>query len=363
MSKKIFALSLYFFSILIAQENQDPYLWLEEIEGEKSVQWVKAKNKMTVETLEKHPDFQEIHKKILKILNSKDRIAYPSIRGEYMYNFWQDDKNERGLWRRILLNEYFEDSLEWETVLDLDDLSEKEEENWAFNDAIFLYPNFNLCLLELSHGGSDAVFIREFDLEKKIFVDNGFYLHEAKTMASWLDKNNLIVSTDFGEGTLTTSGYPRIVKIWKRGSSLNEAEILFEGDKNDVGTYGIVEYTPEREYLIVYRYITFFTSEIYVMDRGRLRKLEIPEDARFNGFFKNQMLVELKSDWKMNGKLYQQGSLICIDYDRFLKGDRNFDILFKPDERSSLISVSHNKNYILLNQLKNVQSSLIKYLI
>jgi len=348
-------------SFLISQEQNDPYLWLEEIEGEKALEWVKARNKTTVETLEKHPEFQGLNKKILEILNSKERIAYPSIQGEYVYNFWQDDKNERGLWRRTPLKEYFKDSPEWETVLDLDVLSKEEGEKWAYKGANFLYPEFNLCMLRLSRGGSDAVEIREFDLTKKSFVNDGFYIPEAKGSVSWINRNTLLVSTNFGEGTTTTSGYPRITKIWNRGTSLSEAKTLFQGEDTDVNIRGFVENTPERQYVVVSRGITFYTSNQFVLEENKLIKLEIPDDAQFDGFFKNHLLVELKSDWNINGKTYKQGALISIDYNKFLEGDRNFKIIIEPEKRSSLVSVSNTENYLLINKLTNVRSELFKY--
>lgn len=348
-------------SFLISQEHNDPYLWLEEIEGEKALEWVKARNETTVEILEKQPEFQGLNKKILEILNSKERIASPSIQGEYVYNFWQDDKNERGLWRRTPLKEYFKDSPEWETVLDLDVLSKEEGEKWAYKGANFLYPEFNLCMLRLSRGGSDAVEIREFNLTKKAFVDDGFYVSEAKGSVSWINRNTLLVSTNFGEGTTTTSGYPRITKIWNRGTSLKEAITLFQGEETDVGIWGFVENTPERQYVVVSRGITFYTSNQFVLEENKLIKLKIPDDAQFDGFFKNHLLVELKSDWNIDGKTYKQGALISIDYNKFLEGDRNFEIIIEPEKLSSLVSVSNTKNYLLINKLTNVRSELLKY--
>jgi prolyl oligopeptidase len=357
----LICISTFWSSLLISQEEKDPYLWLEEIEGEKALEWVKAKNKTTVEMLEKHPEFQKMNKKILEIFNSKERIAYPTIRGEYVYNFWQDEKNERGVWRRAPLKEYFKDSPEWETVLDLDALSKKEGEKWAYKGADFLYPEFDLCMINLSRGGSDAVEIREFDVKKKVFVDNGFYLSEAKGGVSWVNRNTLLVSTNFGEGTITTSGYPRITKIWNRGTSLSEAKTLFQGDETDVGTWGAVDNKPERQYVIVYRVMTFYTSNVFVLENDNLTKLEIPEDAQFRGFFKNQLLVELKSDWNIDSKTYKQGALISIDYEKFLNGARNFEVIFEPEERSSLVSVSNTKSYLLIGKLTNVKSELFKY--
>ena len=361
ISVLIVILSFLWPSFLISQEQTDPYLWLEEIEGEKALEWVKAKNSATVEVLTKHPEFQEINKKILDILNSKEQIAYPSIWGEYIYNFWQDDKNERGLWRRTTFKEYFKNSPSWETVLNLDDLCMKEGEKWAYKGASFLYPEFDRALLFLSRGGSDAVVTREFDLIKNNFVEDGYYTPEAKGFSDWIDKNTILIKTDFGEGTMTTSGYPRILKIWKRGTPLKEARTLFQVEESDISCNVDVFKRTERQYMIITRRINFYTNNFFIMENDSLIKLEIPDDAQFDGFFKNQMLIELKSDWNIKGKMYKQGALISIDHTKFLNGSRDFKVLFEPEERSSLVSVSASQNFLIINKLTNVQSELFKY--
>lgn len=348
------------FLLLLAQEMKDPYLWLEEVEGEKAMEWVLGQNKLTVDAVQAHPEFDNIKKNILDVLNSKDRIAYPTIHGKYVTNYWQDDKNERGLWRRTLLENYFQDSIQWETLIDMDDLSKKENVKWAYKGISYLYPDTSLCLVELSRGGKDAVEMREFDLRKKAFVENGFFLPEAKGAADWIDENTLIVSTNFGEGTLTSSGYPKISKIWKRGTPLSEAKTLYEGKETDVGIWGYVSNTPERKYVMVHRSITFYTYNVFVLNNDKLVKLDIPEDAQFDGFFKNQMLVELKSDWEVGDNNYKQGALISIDFDKFLNGNRDFQVIFQPDDRSSLVSVANTKNFLLLNMMTNVRSELIR---
>jgi len=344
-----------------AQEKEDPFLWLENVQGEKAMQWVETQNEKTVAELKKHPEFEEIKNEILEILNSKKRIAYPAIRGEYIYNFWQDASHERGIWRRTSLEEYLSDSPQWETVLDIDSLCKAEDEKWAYRGASFLYPDYDRCMLNLSRGGSDAVVIREFDLKKKQFIENGFYLPQAKGSVSWIDENILLVSTNFGEGTITTSGYPRIVKVWKRGTALEEARVWYEGKKDDMGVWGYVINSPERQYQVVRRSITFYTVQVFVRENGKLIQLDIPEDSNFGGFFQNQLLVQLKSDWKVGDTIYPQGALISIDYDHFLKGSRDFMVIAEPDERSSITFFRTTENYLLLNMLTNVKSTLFKY--
>ena len=354
----IIILSVLISSQLFGQNIDDEYMWLEDIDGQRALDWVKAQNKRTVETLRRNPKFNEIDEKILKILNSDERIAYPEIKGDYVYNFWQDDDNERGLWRRARIEEYLKDSTRWETVLDIDALSRNEGVKWSFKGATFLYPDFNLSMVSLSRGGGDAVEIREFDLQSKQFVDNGYFVPEAKGDAYWIDRNKLVVSSDFGEGSLTTSGYPRMAKVWMRGTSLSEAKTIFSGEKTDVGVFGVVQNTPERQYVSVIRLITFYSSHVFVQEGEKLIKLDIPEDANYKGFFKNQLLIELKSDWNVNGEVYKQGCLLGIDYKSYLNGDRDFKIIFFPEERTSLLSMCSTRNHLILNKLNNINGEL-----
>ena len=359
---KYFLLSVMMAPIYIfSQEKIDPFLWLEEIDSPKSMEWVKAQDTSTVNALKKFPQFQNIYDNNLKILNSKERIAYPSIVGKYIYNFWKDSVNERGIWRRTSFDGYLNASPNWETVLDIDSLSKADSVTWVYQQANFLYPDFNLCLLYLSRGGSDASVIKEFDLKTKKFVNNGFQLPEAKQSVGWIDKNSVFVGTDFGDGSMTSSGYPRIVKKWRRGTPLSEAKTIFEGEPGDMGIWGYEINTPERSYQFVQRSKTMFKFETYTIVNDSLVKLEFPEDGQINGIFKNQILLELKSDWKTGGKLYQQGSLISIDYDKFIKGSRDFLLIFKPGARESIISVNNTKNFLLIDKLNNVRGELFKY--
>jgi len=359
---KYFLLSILLLpTFVFTQGKEDPFLWLEEIDSPKAMEWVKAQDTITVDALKKFPEFQNLYENNLKILNSKERIAYPSIVGKYIYNFWQDSTNERGLWRRTTLDEYMKASPKWETVIDIDSLSKADGVNWVYRGANYLYPDYNLCLLNLSRGGSDATVIKEFDLRTKKFVEGGFQLSEAKNEADWIDKDHLFIGTDFGEGSMTTSGYPRIVKEWTRNTPLSTAKTIFEGRSEDVWAYGNEINTPERSYQFVHRGITFYTRHLYTMFNDSLVKLDLPDDIQFSGIFKNQMLLQLKSDWKVKGKLYHQGDLISIDYDKFLNGNRDFLLIYSPGPRESIASVSNTKDYLLVARLNNVRSELYKY--
>ncbi|KKM19367.1 hypothetical protein LCGC14_1656380 [marine sediment metagenome] len=350
-----------------SEEYTDAYLWLEEIEGEKALSWVEDKNKASLAVLKAQPMFEGIYQKALEILNSDERIAYPKIRGKYIYNFWQDENNERGIWRRTTLKEYLRPSPKWEILLDIDKLCQDEGEQWVFKGAAGLYPDYTLFMVYLSRGGSDTQIAREFDANSKEFVKDGFFMPESRGWVSWKDRDTIYVHTDFGEGSLTESGWARIAKRWKRGTPLSQAQIIFEGEKRDVSAGCYVINTPERQYEVIYRGMTTYTSHVYVIEDGRHIKLDIPEDANFGGFFKNQMLVRLKSDWTLSSRTYRQGSLISIDYDKYLQGDRAFSTIIEPDERSNFIYTyfsnfcSKTRNILLVAMLNNVKSELYKF--
>lgn len=227
-----------------AQTSDDPYLWLEEVQGDKALAWARERNAATRRQLEAHPRFSAMRERFLEILNSRDRIPYITRQGDWFYNLWRDEKNKRGLWRRTTLAEYRKPQPAWQTVLDLDALAARESENWVWSSASCFGPSYRRCLLSLSRGGADAVVVREFDTVDQRFVDGGFTLPEAKSDVAWIDENTIYVGTDFGPGSLTASGYPRVIKRWRRGQPLAEAATVFEGEAQDVSAWVTVDRTP-----------------------------------------------------------------------------------------------------------------------
>ncbi|MCH9023073.1 MAG: S9 family peptidase [Planctomycetes bacterium] len=344
-----------------SQEETDNYLWLEQVEDEKALNWAKKASESTLALLKAQPEFEEIYHKALEVLTSQKSIAYPQFRGNYSYNYWKDQKYESGIRRRTSLEQYAKDSPEWDILLDIDKLCRDENEQWVFKGAAGLYPQYSRYVVYLSRGGSDAKVGREFDLNTRKFIQQGFNFPQAKGSLSWKDANTVYIQTDFGEGSLTDSGYPRITKTWKRGTPLSQAQTIFQGEPTDVSVHAYVINTPERQYEVITRSITFYTSHVYLIENGKPLKLEIPEDADFGGFFKNQLLVLLKSDWTRGPKTHKQGSLISIDYDHYLQGDRNFIAVVEPDDRSNIISFSNTQNLLLVVMLNNVQTELYKY--
>jgi prolyl oligopeptidase len=306
------------------------------------------------------PEFEEIRATNLRIYNSSERIPYISIRGDKLYNFWQDADHTRGIWRRTTLAEYRKDEPKWETVLDIDALAEAEDENWVYKGASCLPPEYRLCMISLSRGGADATTKREFDATKNAFVESGFELAEAKSQVGWKDADTLWVATDFGEGTLTTSGYARIVKEWKRGRPLDSARMVYEGREDDTFVSAYSSHTPEGRYDVVYRALDLFRSEKFLLLDGRLVKLDVPDDARLQGFFKDQLLLALRSEWNVGETVYPQDALLAIDVDDFLGGSREFETLFVPEERVSFGGAASTRNQVLLATLDNVRGKLYR---
>ncbi len=341
-------------------QSGDPYYWLEEVENPKALDWVENWNKKSLDVLSSQPGYAGLYEKNLEILNSTDRIAQPAIHGNYVYNFWQDQQFQRGIWRRAELKSYLSGEPEWETLLNIDELSEKDGIKWVYKGASGLYPEYNKFLVSLSKGGGDAVIIREFDVRTKSFVDNGFFLPEAKGGASWIDENTLMVSTDFGEG-VTTSGYPTQAKIWKRGTNLKNALEIFKGEENDMGIWGYAMTTREKVYLMVMRRTSFYSGDYYFYENEKLIQPQLPEDIDYNIIFNGQVIFQLKSDWKVNNQTFLQGAVISINYNDLLAGKNNFDLLLQPDERSSVSQISQTKDRLLVNMLVNVKSELYSY--
>jgi len=345
----------------LAMEERDPHAWLEEVEGAKALAWAKEQNARSLPELEARPEYRPIYEKTLAILDSKDKIPTPAIYGTTIYNFWKDESNPRGIWRRTSLESYRTASPAWETVIDIDALAKAEDKPWDFKGGDCLPPDFKRCLVGLSRGGADATVMREFDTVTKTFVPGGFTLPEAKSSVSWRDIDTLWVGTDFGPGSLTASGYPRIVKLWKRGTPLAEAKTIFEGSEKDVASYGTTLFTADRKYDLVIRIPAFYKQDTHLYRDDRLVRLPLPLDADFSGFFRNQALFSLRTDWTVAGQTYRSGTLLAGDVDALVNGKPAFQALFEPTERVSLSGVGSTKDRVLVLTLDNVRSRLASH--
>ena len=341
----------------------DPYLWLEDVGVDTALAWVREQNAKSEAELAATPEFKALEADIRAILDSDAKIPGVQKIGEYYYNFWKDKNHERGLWRRTTLDSYRTDEPEWETVIDLDAVNKAEGENWVWHGADCLKPEYERCLVALSRGGADADVTREFDLASKTWVEDGFFRDEAKGGLGWIDRDTVYVYTDFGpndEGTstMTESGYPRIVKEWKRGTPISEAKVVYEGQPGDMYIAAGHDHTPGFERDFVMRTIAFYNDELYLRgDDGALTKIDAPNSAN-KSVHKDWLVLELREAYQAGGRTYPAGSLIATDFDAFMAGGRDFDVLFEPTDKTSLAGYTWTANHLVLNVLEDVKNRL-----
>ncbi|MEM9018146.1 MAG: S9 family peptidase, partial [Verrucomicrobiota bacterium] len=329
-------------------ESSDPHLWLEEVEGERALAWVRQQNDRSLSDLESDPEYNGLKEVALEILTSKERIPYGRLRDGQVYNFWQDDTHVRGLWRRTSMEEYRRENPEWETVLDFDALAEKEEKNWVFKGAsVFHDPKSESyrCLVSLSDGGKDAVTSREFDLETREFVEGGFETPEAKQGAAWAGPDTLLIGTNWGEGSLTDSGYPRIVKRWERGSELDEAVELLKGEVEDVGVWPYtIEMDDGRILTCIEESDTFFTSTHWWIPEGETApvKIPVPPKCSLIDQLGPWMFILLKEDWKVASNSFASGDLVAFQLEEFLETRKlpSVEPVFQPTRTQAVRYVS-----------------------
>jgi len=337
-------------------DKEDPYLWLEDVTGEKQLDWVRERNKKTQNHFESKPEFTKLKGDLLKILDSDERIPFVSKVGDHYYNFWRDKDHERGIWRRTTLEEYRQPGPKWEILIDLDAVAKEEDENWVWGGASILRPDLDLAMIDLSRGGADASVSREFNIKTKSFVQGGFERPEAKGGISWIDRDNVFIFTDFGEGSMTSSGYPRIVKLWTRGTDLKDAKVVYEGKPDDMYISASHDDSPGYERNFVSRDLAFYNNELLLRaDDGTLTKVDVPNSAN-KGVFQKYLLIELRKPWEVGKKIYGPGSLLVCDFDEFMKGNRDFDVAFEPTQNSSLASFTATKDHLFINVLEDVKN-------
>lgn len=339
---------------------EDPYLWLENIEGADALKWVEAQNQKSQAALAASARYQRAEKETLAILEAKDKIPTGYFQKNDIVNFWRDDVHVRGILRKASYIDYKKKNPRWQTILDIDALSKKENENWVFKGFECLEPQYQKCMVSLSRGGKDATVEREFDVQKKKFVEKGFYLSEAKTVVSWADKDHLLVATDFGPGSLTESGYPRIVKLWKRGTALDKAKKLFEIDSKEVRASSMRLVHREKSKLVVVRAIDFFNTEENSVDlkTESLRAIPKPPAAQFSGYFDGQYIYKLRNPWSFKGKSYVPGAVISIAENAEGKEleEKDVQLVFSPKENQSVQSVIELKTKLVISILEDVKS-------
>jgi prolyl oligopeptidase len=342
----------------------DPYIWLEDVHGEKPLAWVKEQNAKSLAVLKADPAYQSNYDFILKVLDAKDRIPYGGLDHQYVFNFWQDAEHPKGMWRRTTIADYANAQPNWEVLIDVDKLAADEKENWVWKGAQ-CSATFKTCLVNLSRGGGDAVVVREFDLAGKTFVKDGFYLKEAKSSVVLLDDNTILFGTDFGTGSMTTSGYPNVVKLWKRGQKIDDAKAQFEGKLADVSSAG--SYLRDGDTVVPYinRSTTFFEAEYYFQGAdGRWWKIPLPLDAELRGLSKGQLLITVRKPWKApDGTRLGKGALFSVPL-KALQGTQKLPpvtVLYTPGPRASLDGVATGRDAVYVSILDNVVGSVHAY--
>jgi prolyl oligopeptidase len=336
----------------------DPFIWLEEMDSEQSRAWVAARNAEAEKAL-CDDQFERDRAALLDILNAPDRIPGIVQRGPYVYNFWQDGQNPKGLWRRTTLASYRAAAPGWEVMLDIDALAKAEGEDWVWGGCKTLPPDHRRGLIQLSRGGADAVVIREFDLVEKRFVGGGFVLPEAKGDAAWLDADTVLIeSTLGGEEFATTSGYSRTVRRWQRGTPFESAPAVFECDRTDMHAGGWRVHSASRPRTCFIRQLDFFRKTFHVEAGGVLRQVDIPADAIFD-VEPDWLVLNLRSDWHVDGRRFKAGTLLVAGLDAVLAGKPDFTVLFEPTPTSFLQDVALAGNVVAFMVLDNVQSRVL----
>ncbi len=344
---------------LIAES--DPFLWLEEVDGEQALDWVKEQNADTARRLESNPLFDELYAQAKATLNSDSRLPAIDQKGEWLYNYWRDAEHPRGVYRRTSLEEFAKDAPAWETVIDVDALSAEEGHQWVFRGMDCLPKHPEHCFVRLSPGGGDAVVIREFDSVTKTWLDEGFYLPEAKGSMGWIDADTVFVATDFGPGSMTDSGYPRIVKRWQRGTPLDSAEVIHEGAQGSVAVSASRRRSAGGDVDLVREGTSFWTAAWSQLDDSGKHPLELPPTATIAGVFQGRLVIELKEHWDRKGTVYPQGAVLVADTGALRGGDGEIDVMITPDETTVVESVATMDEAVLVTVLDNVRGKIFRF--
>jgi prolyl oligopeptidase len=339
--------------------TDDPYLWLEDIHGQKPLAWVKEQNARSLAVLKSDPDYQKDYDVILSVLDATDRIPFGELEHDYVFNYWQDAQHPKGLWRRATIAEYTRPNPKWETLIDMDKLAADERENWVWKGSSCA-PSLARCLVTLSRGGGDAHVLREFDLTTKRFLPNGFTLPEAKSNFSYVDDDTILFGNDFGPKSLTASGYPRIVKLWHRGTPIADAKAVFEGKAADVAVGPAVLHGPSGAIPLIARSVSFFETEYYYVHKdGSTTKLPLPLSADVKGATRGDLVFTLREDWSAGAEHFSKGSLLAMPVAPWLRTGAMPPIatLYVPGPRSSVEEVSAGRDAVYASIFDNVIGS------
>ncbi len=337
--------------------TNDPYLWLEEVEGERALTWVRAQNTRSLAVLEGDARYAQLHQDALALANNRDRLPLGGIQDGYYYNFWQDETHVRGIWRRTRIADFSRGHPAWETILDVDALARTENANWVYKGADCLEGSTR-CMIQLSDGGRDASTYREFDIATRSFVDGGFVVPEAKSSTSWLDQNTLLVGTDWGEGTMTESGYAFIVKRWTRGTPLASATEIIRGQNTDVGVFsGTLQDVDGRRLPIAVEADTFFESTYWRLDGASPARFNLPPKSTLQGLYKGFLIFTIEEAWRG----LPQGALIAYPLEDSAAEAPRAHVIFAPGPRQSIEGVAITRDAILVAGYENVRGRMLRF--
>ncbi|MGD9967075.1 MAG: prolyl oligopeptidase family protein [Hyphomonadaceae bacterium] len=343
------------------QQAEDPYLWLEEVEGERALAWVHEQNNRSLPVLENDRRYPALLEAALEVAQSRDRLALGQIRGGYLYNFWQDPDHVRGIWRRARLDGYAANTPRWETVLDIDALATAEQANWVYQGAD-CDPAGVRCMVSLSNGGLDASTEREFDLRTRQFVEGGFVVPEAKSRIGWLDRDTLLVATDWGEGSLTESGYPFILKAWRRGTPLSSATEILRGEASDVSiAVATFEDESNDHIAIAVEAETFFETVYSLVTPDGPQRLTLPRKSSIRDYFHDRLIVTIEQEWTIGGRTYPTGSLLALPLAQATSATPAIEVIFSPNQRQSIEEVSATREGVLVAGFDNVRGRLQRF--
>jgi len=345
--------------------DDDPFLWLEDVEGDKALDWVRVQNARSLAELEADPRYQGLYDTALQIITAEDRIPYVSFRADKLSNFWQDQTHVRGLWRQTVMGSYRSAAPDWQTILDIDALAAIEGKNWVYQGAVHFPPEYRHSLVGLSDGGKDASEWREFDAETRTFVEGGFALPEGKQSASWLDADTLLVARDWGPGTMTASGYPFVVKRLRRGLPFDQAEEIFCGTADDVSVRAGVlrDHDGVVHGVVVTRSVDFFSSEQFLLTDAGPVKMPVPGKASLQAFVSGQLVFSLEEAWQHAGKSFTSGALVSLDLEA-LKADPHGSaplLVYAPGPRETIEGVISPRNCLLVAIYRDVRGSAVTF--
>jgi prolyl oligopeptidase len=345
-------------------DRNDPFVWLEDIDGPRSMDWVRAENAKTLGVLGQDPRYSGLYTDALTIAEAQDRIPYPSFLAGDIYNFWQDAGHVRGIWRHAILADYRNPAPQWTTVLDLDALAQAEGANWFWKGADCLRPAERLCLVSLSDGGEDAETVREFDLSTQQFVAGGFELPKSKQTSVWVDQDRLLVARDWGPGTMTASGYPFVVKSVRRGASLQAAQELFRGQAKDVAVeVSALEDGSGNKAVLIVRGVSFFETKIYLLGANGVEKLNLPLKSQVADLVAGRLVIKLNQDWRLDGQRLPQGALVSVDLKDALSDPQHLKprLVYAPGPRESLGDVGATRSSLIVTLYRNVRGRALVY--